>query len=74
MLEPVAETPAATSPMVMPVTHSTAPGPRTGTFFPEVTSAELPQVPDTVPDGLAEAAPSLSLAPWETPPPERTWS
>jgi hypothetical protein len=60
--------------VVMPVTHSTAPGPRTGTFFPEVTAAELPQVPDTVPDGLAETAPSLSLAPWETPPPERTWS
>ena len=67
------QAPAASSPVVMPVTHSTAPGPRTGTFFPEAVSAELPQVPDTVPEGL-EAAPSLSLAPWETPPPERTWS
>ena len=68
------EAPAASSPVVMPVTHSTAPGPRTGTFFPEVTSAELPVVPDTVPDNLTETAPSLSLAPWETPPQAGTWS
>ncbi len=67
------EAPAASSPVVMPVTHSTAPGPRTGTFFPEVTSADLPVVPDTV-ENLTETAPSLSLAPWETPPQAGTWS
>jgi predicted regulator of Ras-like GTPase activity (Roadblock/LC7/MglB family) len=67
------DVPAASSPVVMPVTHSTAPGPRTGTFFPEVTAADLPPVPDTVPEALAEAS-SLSLAPWETPPQESTWS
>jgi predicted regulator of Ras-like GTPase activity (Roadblock/LC7/MglB family) len=68
------EAPAASSPVVMPITHSTAPGPRTGTFFPEVTSADVPVVPDSVPENLTEAAPSLSLAPWETPPPAGTWS
>jgi predicted regulator of Ras-like GTPase activity (Roadblock/LC7/MglB family) len=68
------EAPAASSPVVMPITHSTAPGPRTGTFFPEVTSADVPVVPDSVPENLTEVAPSLSLAPWETPPPAGTWS
>ncbi|MBI1377153.1 MAG: hypothetical protein GC157_06695 [Frankiales bacterium] len=77
--QPAEAAPAApVPPVLLPADSPTSLARGTGTFFPEAGAdgpdSGAPMVPDTVPDDLADPAPSLSLAPWEAPPSDRSWS